>query len=383
MSSEVVEDEFEFYSKAEKYWKDVPATVDGMLGGYGHISSIDINSSRKFLQRFLRDGPNRTGTTRALDCGAGIGRITKRLLLPLFKTVDMVDVTEDFLTKAKSYLGEEGRRVRNYYCCGLQDFSPEPNSYDVIWIQWVIGEGRSVACPLPVQPHGHQGGLEESGRTGVGLGLGPAPWRVSHRRVFSPKSSRPEQEGGWDRAGLSPRDTSWTPPSFPLKTTQKYVTALIRRDPNTASPSPPLVHRAAQGVSHPLTPALPPRTPHRQPPLRLPEALPGRAAAQRHRGHQGQHGSGGRDHGRCGQQRLPGPGRGPQDHPPRRAAPPGRGAPGELPRRDLPRLHLRHEMRVPGSRRRSLRGQLGAARARTASPAGAGRGEDRAFTARG
>ncbi|XP_035754114.1 N-terminal Xaa-Pro-Lys N-methyltransferase 1 isoform X1 [Egretta garzetta] len=87
----------------------------------------------------FQDGPNRTGTTRALDCGAGIGRITKRLLLPLFKTVDMVDVTEDFLTKAKSYLGEEGRRVRNYFCCGLQDFSPEPNSYDVIWIQWVIG----------------------------------------------------------------------------------------------------------------------------------------------------------------------------------------------------------------------------------------------------
>jgi len=27
-----------------------------MLGGYGHISSIDINSSRKFLQRFLRVG---------------------------------------------------------------------------------------------------------------------------------------------------------------------------------------------------------------------------------------------------------------------------------------------------------------------------------------
>ncbi|XP_040819002.1 N-terminal Xaa-Pro-Lys N-methyltransferase 1 isoform X2 [Ochotona princeps] len=51
----------------------------------------------------------------------------------------MVDVTEDFLAKAKTYLGEEGRRVRNYFCCGLQDFSPEPGSYDVIWIQWVIG----------------------------------------------------------------------------------------------------------------------------------------------------------------------------------------------------------------------------------------------------
>lgn len=139
MTSEVIEDEKQFYSKAKTYWKDVPPTVDGMLGGYGHISSIDISSSRKFLQRFLREGPNKTGTSCALDCGAGIGRITKRLLLPLFGVVDMVDVTEDFLVKARTYLGEEGKRVRNYFCCGLQDFSPEPSSYDVIWIQWVIG----------------------------------------------------------------------------------------------------------------------------------------------------------------------------------------------------------------------------------------------------
>lgn len=92
----------------------------------------------------FQEGPNKTGTSCALDCGAGIGRITKRLLLPLFRVVDMVDVTEDFLAKAKTYLGEEGKRVRNYFCCGLQDFSPEPSSYDVIWIQWVIGK-----CPLP------------------------------------------------------------------------------------------------------------------------------------------------------------------------------------------------------------------------------------------
>lgn len=56
MTSEVIEDEQQFYSKAKSYWKQIPATVDGMLGGYGHISSIDINSSRKFLQRFLRVG---------------------------------------------------------------------------------------------------------------------------------------------------------------------------------------------------------------------------------------------------------------------------------------------------------------------------------------
>lgn len=50
---DVVEDETTFYSKAEQYWHDVQPTVDGMLGGYGSISTIDINSSKKFLQKFL------------------------------------------------------------------------------------------------------------------------------------------------------------------------------------------------------------------------------------------------------------------------------------------------------------------------------------------
>ncbi|XP_023653137.1 N-terminal Xaa-Pro-Lys N-methyltransferase 1 [Paramormyrops kingsleyae] len=136
---DVVEDETAFYSKAEQYWQDVQPTVDGMLGGYGSISTVDINSSKKFLQKFLGEGKGKTGTGCALDCGAGIGRITKRLLLPLFRTVDLVDVTQEFLDKACSYLGEEGKRVGNFFCCGLQDFEPQPGRYDVIWIQWVIG----------------------------------------------------------------------------------------------------------------------------------------------------------------------------------------------------------------------------------------------------
>lgn len=88
----------------------------------------------------LKEGEGQTGTTCACDCGAGIGRISKRLLLPLFQTVDLVDVTQEFLDKAKSYLGEDGSRVGRYICSGLQNFVPESGRYDVIWIQWVIGE---------------------------------------------------------------------------------------------------------------------------------------------------------------------------------------------------------------------------------------------------
>ena len=41
---------------------------------------------------------------RCLDCGAGIGRVTKNLLLPLFDIVDMVEQNADFLERAKDYL---------------------------------------------------------------------------------------------------------------------------------------------------------------------------------------------------------------------------------------------------------------------------------------
>ncbi|XP_053267178.1 N-terminal Xaa-Pro-Lys N-methyltransferase 1 [Pleuronectes platessa] len=136
---DVAQDETSFYSNAEGYWRDVSPTVDGMLGGYGRISNIDINGSKLFLHKFLGDGDGKTGTGCALDCGAGIGRISKRLLLPLFSTVDLVDVTQEFLDRAKTYLEEDSKRVGHYFCSGLQDFVPERGRYDVIWIQWVIG----------------------------------------------------------------------------------------------------------------------------------------------------------------------------------------------------------------------------------------------------
>ena len=42
-----------FYGDAKKYWEGIPATVDGMLGGFSHISSTDIAGSTKFLRDFI------------------------------------------------------------------------------------------------------------------------------------------------------------------------------------------------------------------------------------------------------------------------------------------------------------------------------------------
>ena len=75
----------------------------------------------------------------ALDCGAGIGRITKRLLLPIFDHVDMVEQDQHFCDNARGFIGSDAARVKDIYCCGLQEFTPGEKKYDLIWCQWVLG----------------------------------------------------------------------------------------------------------------------------------------------------------------------------------------------------------------------------------------------------
>lgn len=50
----------------------------------------------------------------------------------------MVEQNQNFLNESKNFIGEQSSRVERYICSGLQDFSPEPGRYDVIWCQWVL-----------------------------------------------------------------------------------------------------------------------------------------------------------------------------------------------------------------------------------------------------
>ncbi|KAI6173633.1 RING-type domain-containing protein [Aphelenchoides besseyi] len=138
-------DEKEVYALAEEYWKQTASNVNGMLGGFEKLHTPDINGSRSFLLN-LRQKSLLPNFNRALDCGCGIGRITKHLLLPLFKTVDMCDLTEKFIQESREYIGDEGSRVENKFIEGLQTFAPIQGFYDLIWIQWVIGQLTDEDC---------------------------------------------------------------------------------------------------------------------------------------------------------------------------------------------------------------------------------------------
>ena len=69
----------------------------------------------------------------ALDCGAGIGRVTKTVLKPLFENVDLLEPSITQLNEARNYCPE----ARNFYHKGLQEFNYETR-YDAVWIQWVL-----------------------------------------------------------------------------------------------------------------------------------------------------------------------------------------------------------------------------------------------------
>ena len=98
------------------------------------VHDADIAQSRAFLTQVMRDIGTEAG--RAVDCGAGIGRITKDLLLPLFESVDMVEQCEKYVAAARTYVNSQ--KVGNCFQLGLQDFRPERAAYDVVWVQWVL-----------------------------------------------------------------------------------------------------------------------------------------------------------------------------------------------------------------------------------------------------
>lgn len=138
----------DWYRNGVGYWQEVDASVDGVLGGYGKVNDADISASEAFLKpllsQFLLDNLNNRRLV-ALDCGAGIGRVTKNLLIRYFNEVDLLEPVPHFLEAARQSLAPEGvthkddHKATNFYCVPLQEFKPDYGRYDVIWVQWCIG----------------------------------------------------------------------------------------------------------------------------------------------------------------------------------------------------------------------------------------------------
>ncbi|XP_050223569.1 alpha N-terminal protein methyltransferase 1 [Mercurialis annua] len=138
----------QWYRDGVSYWQDVEASVDGVLGGYGQVNDVDVKGSEAFLQSLFSELFVDGGIGRhlvALDCGSGIGRVTKNLLIRYFNEVDLLEPVSHFLDAARNSLVNENpmasdtHKATNFFCTPLQEFMPEAGRYDVIWVQWCIG----------------------------------------------------------------------------------------------------------------------------------------------------------------------------------------------------------------------------------------------------
>ena len=59
-----------------------------MLGGYEQIHVTESDTSKTMIDTFTNVMPE---LGSALDCGAGIGRISKYVLIPKFTNVDLLE----------------------------------------------------------------------------------------------------------------------------------------------------------------------------------------------------------------------------------------------------------------------------------------------------
>jgi protein N-terminal methyltransferase len=129
-----------WYSVASSYWQSQPATVDGVLGGFSRLSETDISASRTFLTNLYKAYPM-LDKRAVLDCGAGIGRVSQKLLLNFgFKDVDLLEPSPNLIGQAKHDLKDS---IRSYLEIGLQDWRPDlieahNQKYSIIWAQWVL-----------------------------------------------------------------------------------------------------------------------------------------------------------------------------------------------------------------------------------------------------
>jgi protein N-terminal methyltransferase len=136
LNSPQIRSKSNWYSLGNQYWTSLDPTISNVLGGSDEIHEPDIRESSFFLDEILEK--YQISRSKVLDCGAGIGRVSKFLLLPRFESLDMLEQCEKFLNFSKDFVNDV--KVLNRFCIGAQNFEFSGKDYDLIWVQWVLSQ---------------------------------------------------------------------------------------------------------------------------------------------------------------------------------------------------------------------------------------------------
>ncbi len=137
------------YNDAIEYWSSVPASVDGVLGGFGEQTSVpkaDIIGSATFLRKLQTRMVVPEGTPKLIiDMGAGIGRITRDFLWKVGDRCDLLEPVRPFVAQMRTEMAPVAARGKlgDIYDIGMQDWAAPPEKrgqYWLVWCQWCVGQ---------------------------------------------------------------------------------------------------------------------------------------------------------------------------------------------------------------------------------------------------
>ena len=125
----------DMYNKRKKHWESKDATMKSVLGGWEDTHLPDVKCSNELLAGLIYS--KQLNPKRALDCGAGIGRVTEYVLQNHFEEIYLMEQDQKFVDKSKETLGNNPK-IKNITCCSLQTYDFNNIKYDLIWIQWCL-----------------------------------------------------------------------------------------------------------------------------------------------------------------------------------------------------------------------------------------------------
>lgn len=137
------------YNDAISYWLAVPASVNGVLGGFGEqtpVPKADIVGSGTFLRKLQTRMEVPAGAQKlTIDMGAGIGRITRDLLWKVSDKCDLLEPVVPFVAQMEKELAGVAQKGKlgDIYPIGMQEWRCDPakvGKYWLVWCQWCVGQ---------------------------------------------------------------------------------------------------------------------------------------------------------------------------------------------------------------------------------------------------
>lgn len=120
------------YQQSKQRWQNAQANLVGIMDGFDYVNEIDLIDSCATIKNLIIK--ENISTNYAIDCAAGIGRVSEQILTKYFTNIDLLEQDKKFIEFCQKNFAQNPQ-VKNIFCDSLQNF--QFNSlYDTFWIQW-------------------------------------------------------------------------------------------------------------------------------------------------------------------------------------------------------------------------------------------------------